>query len=151
MLLQMRNDVALQTQLITQPRPNSRNRILQWLNDRSERTDIVFFIVAAADDNRVLGYVQLSNLDVLNGRSDLGICMHPTTHGSGAASKALHLLEDYVHQVFGIRKIVLQVLSGNGRAISFYLKQGFTRVGVMREHAFLQGCHMDVLIMEKFL
>lgn len=150
-LMRLRNDVALQTQLMAQPRPNSRARVSQWLKDRSERTDGVFFVVAAADDNRALGYVQLANMDVLHGHGDLGICLDPAAHGRGIAAQTLALLQDYVKQVFGLRKIVLQVLCSNLRAIGFYDKQGFARVGVLRAHAFLQGAHVDVLLMEKLL
>lgn len=150
-LMRLRNDVALQTQLMSQPRPNSRVRVSQWLKDRSERTDGVFFVVAAAQDDRVLGYVQLANMDVVHGRGELGICLDPAVHGRGVAAQTMELLQDYVMQVFGLRKILLQVLCSNLRAIAFYEKQAFTRVGVLREHVFLQGIHMDVLLMEKLL
>lgn len=150
-LMRLRNDVALQTQLITQPRPNSRVRVSQWLKDWSERTDTVFFVVAAADDDHVLGYVQLVNMDLMHGRGDLGICLDPAVHGHGFADQAMGLLQRYVMQVFGLRKILLHVLVSNLRAIAFYEKQGFERVGVLREHAFLQGSYMDVLLMEKLL
>jgi diamine N-acetyltransferase len=151
MLMRLRNDVALQTQLMTQPRPNSRERVSQWLKDWSERIDGVFFVVAAADDDHVLGYVQLANMDVMHGRADLGICLDPAVHGRGVADQTMELLQSYGIQVFGLRKILLQVLSRNLRAIAFYEKQGFERVGVLREHAFLQGSHTDVLLMEKLL
>lgn len=151
MLMRLRNDVELQTQLMTQPRPNSRARVSQWLKERSERTDGVFFVVAAVDDDRVLGYVQLVNMDLMHGRGDLGICLDPAVHGRGVAGQTMALLQAYVKQVFGLRKIVLQVLCSNLRAIAFYEKQGFERVGVLREHVFLQGSHVDVLLMEKLL
>jgi diamine N-acetyltransferase len=150
-LMRLRNDVALQTQLMSQPRPNSRVRVSQWLKDWSKRTDGVFFVVAAADDDHALGYVQLANIDVMHGRGDLGICLDPAVHGHGVANQTMELLQSYVMQVFGLRKILLQVLSRNLRAIAFYVKQGFERVGVLREHAFLQGSHVDVLLMEKLL
>lgn len=150
-LMRLRNDVALQTQLLTQPRPNSSVRVSQWLKDWSERTDGVFFIVAAADDDRVLGYVQLANMNVMHGRGDLGICLDPAVHGHGVADQTMELLQNYVMQVFGLRKILLHVLCSNLRAIAFYEKQGFERVGVQREHAFLQGDYVDVLLMEKLL
>lgn len=150
-LMRLRNDVALQTQLMTQPRPNSRVRVSQWLKDRGERTDGVFFIVAAAADDRVLGYVQLANMDVMHGRGDLGICLDPAVHGQGVAGQTMELLQTYLLQVFGLRKILLQVMCCNLRAIAFYEKQGFERVGVLRQHAFLQGSHVDVLLMEKLL
>jgi RimJ/RimL family protein N-acetyltransferase len=150
-LVRLRNDVALQTQLMTLPRPNSRVRVSQWLKDRSERTDGVFFVVAAADDNRVYGYVQLVNIDVMHGRGDLGICLDPAVHGHGVAAQTIELLQTYMTQVFGLRKIVLQVLCSNLRAIAFYEKHSFERVGVLRKHAFSRGSHEDVLLMEKLL
>jgi RimJ/RimL family protein N-acetyltransferase len=150
-LMRLRNDVSLQTQLMAQPRPNSRVRVSQWLKNWSERTDGVFFVVAAADDDRVLGYVQLANMDVMHGRGDLGICLDPAVHGQGVADQAMEMLQNYVIQVFGLRKILLHVLCSNLRAIAFYEKQGFKRVGVLREHAFLHGGHVDVLLMEKLL
>jgi diamine N-acetyltransferase len=150
-LMRLRNDVALQTQLMTQPRPNSRVRVSQWLKDRSERTDGVFFVVAAAHDDHALGYVQLADMDVMHGRGALGICLDPAVHGQGIAAQTIELLQTYVVQVFGLRKIVLQVLCSNLRAIAFYEKQRFQRVGVLREHTFLQGCYVDVLLMEKLL
>jgi RimJ/RimL family protein N-acetyltransferase len=150
-LMRLRNDVSLQTQLMTQPRPNSRVRVSQWLKEWSERTDGVFFVVAAADDDHVLGYVQLANMDVMHGRGDLGICLDQAVHGHGVADQTMELLQNYVIQVFGLRKILLHVLCSNLRAIAFYEKQGFKRVGVLREHAFLQGGHVDVLLMDKLL
>lgn len=150
-LMRLRNDIALQSQLMALPRPNSRMRVSQWLKDWSERTDAVFFVVAAADDDHVLGYVQLVNMDVIHGRGELGICLDSAVHGRGVADQTMELLQSYVMQVFGLRKILLQVLSKNLRAIAFYEKQGFERVGVLREHAFLQGGLVDVLLMEKFL
>ena len=150
-LMRLRNDVALQTQLITQPRPNSRVRVSQWLKDWSERTDGVFFVVAAADDDHVLGYVQLTTMDLMHGRGDLGICLDPAVHGHGVADQTMEMLQNYAMQIFGLRKILLHVLCSNLRAIAFYEKQGFERVGVLRKHAFLQGDHVDVLLMEKLL
>ena len=150
-LMRLRNDVALQTHLITQPRPNSRTRVIQWLKDWSERSDGMFFVVAATADNNVFGYIQLANMDLMHGRGDLGICLDPSAHGRGIADQAMNLLQNYVIQVFGLRKILLHVLRSNLRAIAFYEKQGFEHVGVLHKHAFLQGSHVDVLIMEKLL
>lgn len=150
-LMRLRNDIALQTQLITQPRPNSLVSVSEWLKNWSERNDGVFFVVAAADDDRVLGYVQLAKIDVMHGRGDLGICLDPAVHGHGVAAQTIELLQNYVIQVFDLRKFVLQVLCSNMRAITFYEKQAFKRVGVLREHAFLQGSYVDVLLMEKIL
>ena len=150
-LARLRNDVALQQQLMAQPRPNSHARVLQWLKDRSERTDGVFFVVAAASDDRAVGYVQLADMDIFHGHARLGICLSPDAQGTGWAAQAMALLEAYVREVFGLRKIVLEVLCSNARAIRFYDKQGFSTVGVLRQHVFMHGAHVDVQWMEKLL
>lgn len=151
LLINLRNDISLQTDLMAQPRPNSRDRVIQWLSRRTESVDCIFFIVASSNDNRPLGFVQLANIDYIHGHGDLGICIHPSAHGTGIATEAMSLLEKYMTQTFQLRKISLQVLCNNIRAISFYSKIGFSQVGVLSAHVFLQGIYEDVLLMEKFL
>ena len=51
----------------------------------------------------------------------------------------------------GYRKIVIQVLAGNERALGFYRSLGFRDIGIAREHVRLaDGFHDDVLL-EKHL
>jgi len=148
-LAELRNDRVLQSQLMTQPRPNSLPRVRRWLQDKSEKEDGLFFVIAAARDDAPLGYVQIQNLQQRHGRGELGICLAPRAHGKGVAQEALTLLEAYLVDTFGLRKLTLQVLLENARAIRFYERYGFQRVGVMKEHFILNGDYKDVLVMEK--
>ena len=68
---------------------------------------------------------------------------------TGQAS--LTLLEAYVREVFGLRKIVLEVLASNDGAIRLYLRHNYREVGRWQRH-FRQGDdYADVVIMEKLL
>lgn len=148
-LAAIRNDVELQRALMAAPRPNSRERVEDWLQRRANDPQGAFFVVAVSIGDVPIGFLQLVAIDMLSRHADLGICLTPEQHGLGRATEALALLEGYASGVLGLRKIVLHVLANNARAIAFYERRGFRRVGVLSEHHYHRGEFHDVLIMEK--
>ena len=60
------------------------------------------------------------------------------------ASFAFAQAQDY-------KKIAIQVLADNQRALRFYGGLGFERIGVAKRHVRLKGRFRDVLYLEKFL
>ena len=147
----LRNDLALQAQLMGLPRANSAERVQEWLGRMLGDPSVVFFVVASRADGRTLGYIQLARMDHVHGTADLGICLAEDARGGGRAGEALALLEGYARTVFGLRKILLQVLASNARAIQFYLKAGYDPAGTLARHHYHAGVHHDVRIFEKFL
>nr|WP_160146465.1 GNAT family protein [Pseudomonas sp. ALS1131] len=147
----LRNDLELQSMLVTQPRPNSLERVRRWLVDKGGREDVLLFVIAERASQQALGYVQLANMQVLHGTAELGICLAPAAQGKGAGHEALELLAHYARQVFNLRKITLHVLADNQRAVAFYRRIDFVEVGCLREHVYIEGRYRDVLIMEKRL
>ncbi len=146
----LRNDLTLQEMLMSQPRPNSADRVQDWLTEKSGRDDGVFFVIAKRDRDRVLGYAQVVNMNTMHGTGELGICIGPDVQGSGYGSSAMALLEDYLKRVFSLRKLLLHVFADNEGAVKFYLKLGFDEVGRMQDHFLNNGEYRDVVIMEKF-
>jgi diamine N-acetyltransferase len=150
-LERMRNDVELQAMLMTQPRPNSRQRVLEWLAAKTEAGNGLFFIVADSASDVAVGYLQVTRLDLQNGTGELGICLSPAAHGKGYGASAIHALVDYLLKTFNLRKLVLHVLADNRGAIAFYLKQGFVEAGRLKEQFYHDGRYRDVVVMERFL
>lgn len=148
---ELRNDLTLQEMLMSQPRPNSSDRVREWLVEKSGRDDGVFFVIAARDSDRVLGYVQVVNMNAMHGTAELGICIGPDQQGSGYGSAAMNLLEDYLQRVFNMRKLLLHVFADNDGAVKFYFGLGFEEAGRMKRHFLNNGEYRDVIIMEKFL
>lgn len=147
----MRNDVELQAMLMTQPRPNSRQRVLEWLATKTEAENGLFFIIADSVSNAAIGYLQVASMSLQNGTGDLGICLSPEAQGKGYGAAAIHALVEYLLATFNLRKLVLYVLADNGGAIGFYLKLGFIEAGRLKEHFYHAGRYQDVVIMERFL
>ena len=150
-LAKLRNDLGLQALLMAQAKPNTVDRVRAWLVDRSTRSDMVFFVIADNAEGAVLGYLQVADIDSFSGHGDLGICLSPTAHGRGLAREACMLLEDYLQQTLGLRKLTLKVLAENTRAIAFYRKCGYREVGLLQQHFRSGNQFHDTLIMERQL
>jgi RimJ/RimL family protein N-acetyltransferase len=150
-LASIRNDMVLQLALMATPRPNTAERVEDWIKRRANDPAGVFFVVALAEGGQPIGFVQLVNVDAIHQHADLGICILPDYQGGGRALVSLQLLERYARSTLGLRKIVLRVLALNSRAIAFYEKSGYRQVGILQAHHFQSGEFHDVLLMEKLL
>ncbi len=145
----LRNDLELQAQLMSQPRPNSPDKVRSWLVEKNNSSTGLFFVIADKQHETVLGYIQIAALNLIHRHAELGICVAAQQHGSGISTEALALLEIYLGDTFALRKLLLHVLADNKRAIRFYQKNGFKEVGFLRKHFYLKTTYHDVLIMEK--
>lgn len=76
----LRNDVPMQLQLMTRPRPNSAASVREWLVGKSQQSDVVFFVIADRATDAVLGYLQLIKIDLVNRHGALGICQIGRAH-----------------------------------------------------------------------
>ena len=149
-LQSLRNDFRLQQQLMALSRPNSIEQVKEWLANRTKSSDSVFFVIATKQSDRAIGYLQVVQIDSFNGSGRFGICISPEEQGKGYGSEAITLVESYLRDVLRLRKLVLEVLANN-RARHLYSKLGFTEVGCLRDHFYIDNKLLDVAIMEKFI
>ena len=149
--ISMRNDIELQGMLMARARPNTESKIDEWVKKKLSDENGVFFVIADVTSNKAIGYLQLTNMDFIHQRGDLGICINKQHQGQGYAKDALELLEGYAKNLFNIRKIVLQVLNENHRAIRFYEKMAYRSVGILQEHFYLNDKFHAVRLMEKII
>lgn len=150
-LMEMRNDIDLQKLLLAKPRPNTMQRVKEWLSRRMSDSTVLFFIIASKNDNRCLGFVQLMMINTHHGTAQLGIALRPNACNQGAGREALTLCEEFAWNRHHLRKITLEVLGSNERAIHVYQQLGYRHVGVFQSHYFAEGQYHDVILMEKLL
>lgn len=149
LLYTLRNNIDLQSNLLSVPRANSMVKVEEWVQ-RKNHAEGVFFIIANAL-NEAIGFIQAQNIQLLHGHAELGICLSDSTQGKGHGYNAYTLLEAYLRDVFNLRKMILYVRNDNASAIAFYHKLNFQEVGVLRGHFYYQQTYYDVLLMEKSL
>src|SRR6478609_8433200 len=83
----LRNDLTLQRLLLAHGRPNSIDRVREWVNRVSSAPDSVFFVVADLEDEPI-GFVQITALDLVDGHGQLGIALGDDRRGSGHGQEA---------------------------------------------------------------
>jgi RimJ/RimL family protein N-acetyltransferase len=149
-LTAMRNDLEVQRLLLARPRPNTAERVNEWVTRLGDDPQAVLFVIASID-NGPMGFVQITSMDPISGHCRLGIALASEHQGRGYGREALELAASYLAATFSIRKIVLEVLADNDRAIGLYRSAGFRQVGVLAEHFKHDGTWSDVMIMERLL
>jgi len=150
-LQELRNDLELQTSLLSLGRPNSGEKVRGWVEGINNDPASVFFVITCARDGRFVGFIQVRAMDFVHGYGTVGLAIDRSSRGSGHGRNALRTVEGYLMSTFRIRKLILNVASANENAIRLYLKAGYREVGVLKDHFFNDGRFHDVKIMEKIL
>lgn len=122
-LSRIREDEALQAQLMSKPKPGD---LYEWLARRTSDPKGAFFIID--DGGECAGFVQLTQVE--RGQSAyVGICVAPGRQGRGLGARALALIEAHAREAFGVSVVKLKVLRRNTRAIALYERSGFRHLG----------------------
>lgn len=150
-LTELRNDIRLQSQLLSRVRGSNTEQTRRWLEERSGHGGNLFFVVTEKKNNDPAGYLQFVDLDPIDQTTKLGICLAPEIQGKGMGYEVLSIALKYLSDYWAIRKVILEVREDNHRAIRCYEKLGFSPCGKYLQHKYLDGAWHDVLMMELFL
>jgi diamine N-acetyltransferase len=150
-LVALRNDVALQAQLLARVRGSGVEQVRNWLQDRTSSPDKLIFIIADRETDATLGFVQITGMDLADRRAELGICLKREAQGHRAGTESLRLTCAYLRDTWGLRKVSLKVRADNAVAIHCYRRVGFESCGLLRQHVFIEGAWQDIMLMDQFL
>lgn len=103
----------------------TREKIIDWLNTRSEQTNRFDWAIKDSTD-AFLGEIVLNEYNEKQHSMNLRICLRdPAIYNRGIGSAALSAVSTYVFDELKLNKVTLSVLVDNPRAISLYEKYGF--------------------------
>ena len=113
---------------------------------RSE-TDVILGIVEKTSD-RLIGVVGLPQIDYRNRHSSFGIFIGDKSKwGKGYGTEATFLCVKYAFGTLNLNRVWLHVSADNPGAIRAYEKVGFRKEGLLRQHLYRDGRHLDILVM----
>ena len=107
------------------------------INSREDNTNCHLAVVDENDE--YLGTVSLKNIDYENMNAEYAISLRKKAFGKGASSLATSEILKKAFYDLGLKRVYLNVLSDNLRAISFYEKFGFIYEGEFKEHIFINN------------
>jgi RimJ/RimL family protein N-acetyltransferase len=126
--------------------------LTQWEKSFDKRiegndNDYPPFIIEA--DGKIIGSMGLHpHVNRLARCGELGIAIHdPEYLGKGYGRDAIETFLDWTFRILNFRRIKLDALADNERALRCYEACGFQREGLLREDEYTNGQYHDIVIM----
>ncbi len=134
----------------SRPLPTSLATLEARFDKRSSEPepDKARFVIEA--DGELIGECTLHFFDDYSHACHLGISLRRDKWGQGYGQDAVRTLVDYAFRYLNFRKVSLEVLADDARAVGAYKKAGFTEEGCFRAHTWHNGTYADVLRMAVF-
>ena len=105
-------------------------------------SDMHLAVVDEADE--YMGTISLKHIDKQDGTAEYAIVLREKAQGKGFARQATRALLDKAFTELGLKKVYLNVLSRNKRAIRFYESFGFKPEGEFKSHIVIDGEPQDL-------
>jgi RimJ/RimL family protein N-acetyltransferase len=129
-------------------RPVTEGQHRAWLDEVERSRDLVIFAIRPLDEERLVGYCQLVDLQWVHRTAELRIRLgQEGDRGHGYGTEAIRLLVNFAFRDLNLRRVMAHVFAYNARAERVYEKVGFVREGVLRKAAHLDGAYADILVM----
>ena len=131
----------------TVPLPNreAAAALQREIAEGNERETMFKWGIALRDSNTVIGTTTLFNLNLDNGRAELGYAMAHAHWGKGYMNEALKALVSHVFEVMKLRRLEADVDPRNAASIRTLERLGFQREGFLRERWHVNGEIQDAL------
>jgi ribosomal-protein-alanine N-acetyltransferase len=109
---------------------------------------LVLLGIALRQDDRLIGAADLRDFDARGRHAGFGIMIgEKVEQGKGRGTEATRLMVKLAFDTYNLNRVWLHVHADNERGIRAYERVGFKREGVLRQHAFREGKHVDELVM----
>jgi RimJ/RimL family protein N-acetyltransferase len=150
----MRNDLSLVSAVMGFRLGVSAVTVDEWIarGGGVSGDDLLFTATLVADAHRPIGYVKAFRVDRFSRHAWLGLSLFDAGDaGRGHGARILTQICDYLRDHVAVRKVSLEVLAGNTRALALYSRLQFVEEGRMRSQHFTNGRFEDVVILSRFL
>ena len=117
--------------------------ILGWRDSGKQ----FMFALRALDDERLLGFGGLDDVNWRNGVGWLAMAIAPDVWDQGYGGELLGLILRYAFDELDLHRVQLTVFAYNERAIALYKGRGLRQEGCFREAIYRDGARHDMLLM----
>jgi RimJ/RimL family protein N-acetyltransferase len=149
----MRNNLALVSSVMGFRLGVAQHTIEEWIASGGGVTgdDLLLTAALVGEGGRPVGYAKAYRVDRFSRHAWVGLALFDEQDaGRGYGRRIMTLMCDYLRDYFGLRKISLEVLASNARALALYRRLGFAEEGRMASQFFAAGRFEDVLILSQF-
>jgi RimJ/RimL family protein N-acetyltransferase len=122
-----------------------------WFDNIGKDASKVVFGIRRRNETVIIGFVEITNISSINQSAEIGIRIgSENDRNRGFGKEALGLALGYCWNHLNLRRVSLNVLGHNKRAIKVYQAAGFKKEGTLRRACFVDGRWIDVVLMARF-
>ncbi|RFA33376.1 hypothetical protein CAI16_14965 [Virgibacillus dokdonensis] len=132
--------------------PVSLDQHKEWMDSIIDTTGENKRFMICTKDKNPIGMVGLYDINWVHRTCEIGIYIgEQNVRGKGYGKEACSLIEEFARKYLNLRKIKLNVVFENAKAIHLWEKLNYEIVGVLKKERFINDEYKDLVIMEKFL
>lgn len=109
------------------------NLISQYQRDYAKQKTMVIGIYQHDAQEKLIGFVEVYNFDKQINMANIGYVLNEKYWGQGFASKAVHMVTDFLFHVGELNRIQAYVVEENSRSRLVLLRNHFTHEGTLRQ------------------
>ncbi|WP_308202425.1 GNAT family N-acetyltransferase [Lentzea flava] len=120
---------------------SARNLLQRYADKTASDTGRIYGIWL---DDKLVGGVIFREMDVSQGRAEVGCWLEPAATGKGLITRAARVLIDWAIRERGMHRVEWLVSSKNAPSIAVARRLGLTRDGVLRSYFVHRGVRQDL-------
>ena len=151
-LYRMENDTNL-WDISNNQVPYSRYQLKKYISESAHDiyTDRqVRFMIERIEDEIVMGCIDLTDINISNGRAEVGIAIFPEYRNKGVGAASLKILSGYAEKVLNLRQLFGFVPIDNIPSLNLFINNGFQKTGQLKEWIRCSDRYCDVVMVQKF-
>lgn len=138
------NDPDVNRYLETRFEPQTRDRILAYVDAQNNALDTVFLAIVRRVDHLHVGNLRIGALDPLHRTATLALVIgEKAAWGTGIGTEAIELATQYAFEHLDLRKLTARCYATNLGSIRAFEKAGWTREGIQRRQFMCDGVEID--------
>jgi len=138
------NDEQVNQFLETRFVPQTLEMIGQYVEQKTGKTDELFFAICFREDGRHIGNTKIGPINWVHGVADISLFIgEKSLWGQGYATEVIRMMTAYAFDRLNLRKVTAGCYDNNQRSAKAFLKAGFTEEGRLRQQLFSKGEYVD--------
>lgn len=144
-----RMDKTYQNGVVSQKRYVSLETEKNWVEskiNRHEKGEEIHLIVALKSNNKSIGLVSLTSIDLINRKASMGSLIGINENrGKGYITEARYLMFEYGFMQLGLERIYAKILEYNTSSRKSAVKFGYVEEGIERRSIFKNGQYHNLV------
>jgi RimJ/RimL family protein N-acetyltransferase len=114
---------------------------------RDAKPEAAIFSAIELDSEELIGATVLWGIDMHNRIAHIGIALRPAFRGRGFGLEIIRVLCHYGFVVRGLHRIQIETLADNEGMLRTAARAGFSREGLLRAAAYVEGRWVDEVVL----